>query len=181
MPKAMGPYGDHPDWRRSLTSTALFMGPVRPASRKPHPRSVPLCAIENPCCAKNLPICLPVVHLPVTFVHAAPSQGFHDHRKQHRKDSMTTTSNTAGTNKPDSETSGAATGNTGTNGSTEQRGARTVTIALPFVTATFRRPEINLPRVRIPNRQEMQFAAHTVQSHLPPPQQALYYGGLAAL
>jgi hypothetical protein len=48
MPKAMGPYGDHPDWRRSLTSTALFMGPVRPASRKPHPRSVPLCAIENP-------------------------------------------------------------------------------------------------------------------------------------
>ncbi len=94
---------------------------------------------------------------------------------------MTTTSNTAGTNKPDSETSGAATGNTGTNGSTEQRGARTVTVALPFVTATFRRPEINLPRVRIPNRQEMQFAAHTAQSHLPPPQQALYYGALAAL
>jgi hypothetical protein len=33
----------------------------------------------------------------------------------------------------------------------------------------------------MPKRQKMLFAVHTVQSYLPPPQQALYYGGLAAL
>jgi hypothetical protein len=94
---------------------------------------------------------------------------------------MATTSNTSETNKPDTDTSSAETGNAESNGATEQRELRTVTIDLPFVTATFHRPGISLPRVRIPNRQEMLFAAHTVQSYLPPPQQALYYGGLAAL
>jgi short subunit dehydrogenase-like uncharacterized protein len=94
---------------------------------------------------------------------------------------MTKTSTTAGTNKPGNETSGAATSSAEPSGATERRDPRTVTVDLPFVTATFRQPEIHLPRVRIPNRQEVVFAAQTVQSFMPPPRQAVYFGGLAVL
>lgn len=94
---------------------------------------------------------------------------------------MATTNRAASPDKADNEASDAATGSAKPSGTTEQRSPRTVTVELPFVTATFRRPEINLPAVRVPNRQEVRFAAHTVQSYLPAPRQAVYYGGLAAL
>jgi hypothetical protein len=92
---------------------------------------------------------------------------------------MTTTSGAAGTDRRDNEASGTGPDSAKSSGATERRSPRTITVNLPFVTATFRRPEIDLPRV--PNRQELLFAAHTVQSFLPPPRQALYFGGLAAL
>ncbi len=65
--------------------------------------------------------------------------------------------------------------------STRQAGARTTTVNLPFVTATFRIPEMTLPQVRLPNRQDVDDAVQTAQPYLPSPQQAAYYGGLAAL
>jgi hypothetical protein len=94
---------------------------------------------------------------------------------------MNNTNKNPDTDNTNRETSGVAKTSAPTSDATEQRSPRTVTVALPFVTATFRRPELNLPRVRMPNRQETVFAAHTIQPYLPHPQQALYYGGLAAL
>jgi hypothetical protein len=58
---------------------------------------------------------------------------------------------------------------------------RTATVTLPFVTATFRAPEMTLPPVRVPNRQDVDAAVQAVQPYLPSPQQAAYYGALAAL
>lgn len=60
-----------------------------------------------------------------------------------------------------------------------QAGSRTKTVNLPFVTATFRIPEV--PEVRMPNREDMDAAVQTVQPYLPSAQQAAYYGGLAAI
>lgn len=62
-----------------------------------------------------------------------------------------------------------------------QSGSRTATVDLPFVTATFRMPEMTLPQVRMPNRQDVDDAVQTAQPYLPSPRQAAYYGGLAAL
>jgi hypothetical protein len=63
----------------------------------------------------------------------------------------------------------------------ERRSPRGVTLNLPFVTATFRSRETHLPKVRVPDKQEVLFAAHTVGGYLPSPRQAVYFGGLAAL
>lgn len=46
---------------------------------------------------------------------------------------------------------------------------------LPFVTAEFHRPDVQLP-----GREEFASAAETVRSQLPTTKQALFYGGLAA-
>jgi hypothetical protein len=48
--------------------------------------------------------------------------------------------------------------------------ARTVTVGLPFVTAQFRAPRVDVGS-----------AVRVVRSSLPTPRRALYYGGLAAL
>jgi hypothetical protein len=87
---------------------------------------------------------------------------------------MTTTTQTPGTDEAgkDSATPSEA---------AQQRSARTATVNLPFVTATFRRPDIHLPQIRVPYGQQALFAAQTVQSYLPSPRQAAYFGGLAAL
>jgi hypothetical protein len=55
---------------------------------------------------------------------------------------------------------------------------RTATVNLPFVTAQFRAPDLHLPK---PKAQEIGAALHTARSFLPPPRQALYYGGLALM
>jgi hypothetical protein len=95
---------------------------------------------------------------------------------------MTTTRKTAGTDKAaGNQTSGAAKDSATPSEAAEQRSARTATVNLPFVTATFRKPEIQLPPIRVPNRQEVRSAAQAVQSYLPSPRQAAYFGGLAAL
>lgn len=60
-------------------------------------------------------------------------------------------------------------------------GPRTATVDLPFVTATFRMPEVSLPRVRVPSQQDVKSAAKAVQPYLPSGQQAAYFAGLAAL
>ena len=62
-------------------------------------------------------------------------------------------------------------------------GPRTATLNLPFVTAQFRAPRITMPHMLSPNvrRDELTAAAQTARSFLPPPKQALYYAGLAAL
>ena len=56
---------------------------------------------------------------------------------------------------------------------------------LPFVTAQFRAPQIHLPRVSLPSppigRHEVTVAAQVARSYLPPPRQALYYGGLTLM
>ncbi|HEX2296984.1 MAG TPA: hypothetical protein VHH34_00450, partial [Pseudonocardiaceae bacterium] len=57
----------------------------------------------------------------------------------------------------------------------------TATVNLPFVTATFRRPDLQLPQVRVPSMQEVSSAAQAVQSYLPSGRKALYFGGLAAM
>lgn len=67
---------------------------------------------------------------------------------------------------------------------------RTATLTLPFVTAEFRAPQlhmpqVHLPRVRMPSppigRHEVAAAAQVARSYLPPPRQAVYYGGLTLL
>jgi hypothetical protein len=55
---------------------------------------------------------------------------------------------------------------------------RTATVNLPFVTAQFRAPDLHLPK---PKPQEIGAALQTARSFLPPPRQALYYGGLALM
>lgn len=50
------------------------------------------------------------------------------------------------------------------------------TVRLPFVTAEFHRPDVQLP-----GRAEVEGAIGTVRKSLPPPEQMIYYGGLAAL
>lgn len=65
-----------------------------------------------------------------------------------------------------------------------QAASRTTTVNLPFVTATFRMPEmpeVKMPEVRMPTRGDMDAAVQTVQPYLPSAQQAAYYGGLAAI
>jgi hypothetical protein len=51
----------------------------------------------------------------------------------------------------------------------ERRSPRGVTLNLPFVTATFRSRETHLPKVRVPDKQEVLFAAHTVGGTCPRP------------
>jgi hypothetical protein len=63
----------------------------------------------------------------------------------------------------------------------EGGGARTATLDLPFVKAQFRAPQIRVPRIPTPGRQELGAAAHAVRSFLPSPADVLYFGGLAAL
>lgn len=50
------------------------------------------------------------------------------------------------------------------------------TVQLPFVTAEFHRPDVQLP-----GRAELEGAIGAVRKNLPPPEQMVYYGGLAAL
>lgn len=47
-------------------------------------------------------------------------------------------------------------------------------VQLPFVTAEFHRPDVQLP-------QDVEGAIGAVRKNLPPPEQLVYYGGLAAL
>jgi hypothetical protein len=49
-------------------------------------------------------------------------------------------------------------------------------VQLPFVTAEFHRPDVQLP-----GRAEVEGAIGAVRKNLPPPEQLVYYGGLAAL
>ncbi|SMD24728.1 hypothetical protein [Kibdelosporangium aridum] len=67
------------------------------------------------------------------------------------------------------------------NGSATKHGARTATVNLPFVTAQFHAPELHLPHVRVPDRQEISAALRTVGSYLPSPRKTVYYGGLALM
>lgn len=59
-------------------------------------------------------------------------------------------------------------------------GAHGTIVQLPFVTAEFHRPD-----VRLPGRAEVEGAVGTViggvRENLPPPEQMVYYGGLATL
>jgi hypothetical protein len=56
------------------------------------------------------------------------------------------------------------------------RSSHGTTVELPFVTAEFHRPDVHLP-----GRAEIEEAIGTVRKNLPPPEQMVYYGGLAAL
>ena len=60
---------------------------------------------------------------------------------------------------------------------------RTATVNLPFVTAEFRAPDIHLPSlpVRAPDRSDLSGAVSAIRSHLPSPEQAVYYAGLGLL
>lgn len=89
---------------------------------------------------------------------------------------MTTTTNPAG-----NQTSEAAENSATPSEATQVRSARTTTVNLPFVTATFHRPEIHLPQIPVPDRQQVHSAAQAVQPYLPSPGQVAYFGGLAAL
>jgi hypothetical protein len=63
-------------------------------------------------------------------------------------------------------------------------GPRTATVNLPFVTAQFRAPQLHMPHVHMPSppgRAEVAAAAQTARSFLPPPREAVYYGGLTLL
>ena len=55
------------------------------------------------------------------------------------------------------------------------RQGQSTTVELPFVTAQFHKPDIQLP-----GWQEVNSAADSVRSQLPSRDQALFYGGLAA-
>ena len=88
----------------------------------------------------------------------------------------TTATGTSATALETSATGGAARGEAGARPS-----PRTATVNLPFVTATFRRPELQLPQVRVPSMQEVSSAAKAVQSYLPSGRQVVYFGGLAAM
>jgi hypothetical protein len=65
------------------------------------------------------------------------------------------------------------------NGSETKQARRTATVNLPFVTAQFRAPDLHMPRVHMPDRQEINSTLRTVASYLPPPRKVLYFGGLA--
>jgi hypothetical protein len=121
--------------------------------------------------AARQPLRLPVVHPRVTFCLGA----------SRRKVSMTASTNTPGTDEAGNQTSPAAKDSATPSGAAQQRSARTATVNLPFVTATFRKPDIHLPHIRVPNRQQALSAAQAAQSYLPSPKQAAYFGGLAAL
>lgn len=93
---------------------------------------------------------------------------------------------TTGTSKTSSERSGGDRKQSASSSGERSTGAgqrtpRTATVNLPFVTATFRQPELTLPAVRVPDRKDVDAAVQTVQPYLPSPQQAAYYGALAAL
>jgi hypothetical protein len=62
-------------------------------------------------------------------------------------------------------------------------GPRTAKVKLPFVTAEFRVPQVHLPHLPASpiRREEVVAAAQTARSYLPPPRQALYFGGLALM
>jgi hypothetical protein len=95
---------------------------------------------------------------------------------------MSTATDTSGTDEAGSnQTSQAAKDSATPSGAAQQRSVRTATVNLPFVTATFRKPDIHLPHIRVPNRQQALSAAQAAQSYLPSPKQAAYFGGLAAL
>jgi hypothetical protein len=58
--------------------------------------------------------------------------------------------------------------------SAAQRAKHGTVVQLPFVTAEFHRPDVQLP-------QDVEGAIGAVRKNLPPPEQLVYYGGLAAL
>lgn len=88
---------------------------------------------------------------------------------------------TTGTSKASSERSAGGERKQSAASSGGRSTARTATVNLPFVTATFRKPETTLPAVRMPNRKDVDAAVQTMQPYLPSPQQAACYGALAAL
>jgi hypothetical protein len=60
----------------------------------------------------------------------------------------------------------------------ENRGPRSGTLNLPFVTAHWRLPELHMPAI---GRQEVAGAVKTARSYLPPPAHLVYYSGLGLL
>lgn len=58
---------------------------------------------------------------------------------------------------------------------------RTATVNLPFVTAEFRAPEIHLPSISIPDRNDLTGAVSAIRERLPSPAQVAYYAGLGVL
>jgi hypothetical protein len=59
---------------------------------------------------------------------------------------------------------------------------RTATVRLPFVTAEFRRPDMHLPQVQMPDvRGNVTGAVNAVWENLPPREQIAYFGGLGLL
>ncbi|GAB3579599.1 hypothetical protein GCM10027445_48390 [Amycolatopsis endophytica] len=63
----------------------------------------------------------------------------------------------------------------------QQAKSRTATVNLPFVRAEFRTPDVHLPKIPVPDRDEVNAALHTARSFLPPPRQLAYFGGLGLL
>jgi hypothetical protein len=59
--------------------------------------------------------------------------------------------------------------------------AHGATVNLPFVTAEFRRPDVHLPDLRLPGREDVEGVVTTVRENLPPREQMAYYGGLGLL
>jgi hypothetical protein len=59
-------------------------------------------------------------------------------------------------------------------------GKRSATVNLPFMTAQFRVPDIHMPEVRPPSREDLDSAGRKALSVLPPPKTLLFFGGLAA-
>ncbi|WP_158850160.1 hypothetical protein [Saccharothrix deserti] len=52
---------------------------------------------------------------------------------------------------------------------------------LPFVTAQFRAPELHMPQIHAPSREDVGAVVQTVRSFLPEPRTVLYFGGLAVM
>ncbi|ONI82626.1 hypothetical protein ALI22I_42075 [Saccharothrix sp. ALI-22-I] len=52
---------------------------------------------------------------------------------------------------------------------------------LPFVTAQFRAPELHMPHVHAPSREDLGAVVRTAGSFLPAPRTVLYFGGLALM
>lgn len=95
-----------------------------------------------------------------------------------------------------SENSPAESGTSATEPGTPAAESRTgegPTWNLPFVTAQFHKPDmhvprledLHLPRVSVPtprlNRQEIGATLQAARAFLPPPEQAVYFGGLAVM
>lgn len=70
---------------------------------------------------------------------------------------------------------------TGNAGAVSGGAARTATVNLPFMTAVFHAPEVRMPEMHMPNRDDLNAAARRVGGFVPSGKAALYYGGLAAV
>lgn len=79
------------------------------------------------------------------------------------------------------ETTAATRGGKGSAGGASGGAARTARVNLPFVTAEFRAPNVRMPEMRMPNRDDLNAAARRVGEAIPSRKAALYYGGLAAV